>query len=499
MKSGKLFLLSAMLVVLLPLSAFAADFPSWLEITGDYQGRYDYLQGDSPEYFDFGAYQQALFGFYQGPGTILTPEQAGAVFAAGQFDDDTLKNDSLLTNRFRLGFKARATENIQVKARLVMYKVWGENTSDSVDAGFFADRSFMFDGVTGHVPQDNVLRVDTVYATWSNIADLPVWFSVGRRPSTRGIPTNLRLYEEKKGTAGVPGLLVDYAFDGVTAGAAPYIEALPGAYFKICYGKGNDEGYESDAPGTNVPNDTDFFGVNVVPYSTDNLHVEVQWNRAFNIFDNPNDSRANLGDIDQYGAVVMGKIGGFNLFASGAMSVTDPGDETFKMDILGLNPATGEVSYIPDAELAGLLYDCNPATGQCDSDEHTGWAIYVGGRYDIESTKTKIGAEYNHGSKYWITFAPAADDIWTSKLGTRGDVYEVYVIQDVLDKPISENGKAYFRLGYQYYSFKYTGSNNWVGEPKDIDDLSKNDPTTAQFLKPLENAHDVYLTFNVTF
>ena len=49
----------------------------------------------------------------------------------------------------------------------------------------------------------------------------------------------------------MPGLLVDYAFDGATLGVAPDIDALPGAYAKICYGRGFDAGFKSSDKGLN--------------------------------------------------------------------------------------------------------------------------------------------------------------------------------------------------------------------------------------------------------
>jgi hypothetical protein len=95
---------------------------------------------------------------------------------------------------------------------------------------------------------------------------------------------------------------------------------------------------------------------------------------------------------------------------------------------------------------------------------------------------------------------PAADDLWTSKLGTRGDVYEAYVIQELgWLKPITKRAKAFFRLGYQYYKFDYTGSNNWVGAPKKIEDLDTTDPAKTQLLAPLKNAKNIYFTFDVQF
>jgi hypothetical protein len=230
--------------------------------------------------------------------------------------------------------------------------------------------------------------------------------------------------------------------------------------------------------------DVNFLGLNVVPYDTDNLRVELQIDRGFDIFAFPENMsnpafgpNMNLGDIDQYGINVSGRIehlgpGDLNLFAAAAISKTHPND----------NLAMG---------MAGLLYNAG------DKHSRTGSAIYLGARYDIKSTETKIGAEYNHGSRYWITFAPAAEDMWTSKLGTRGDVYEIYAIQEIKQKAIAKYGKAFVRLGYQNYQFKYTGSNNWVGAPVSINKLDN--PFNAQLMPPMKSAHDFYFTFNVEF
>jgi hypothetical protein len=400
-----------------------------------------------------------------------------------------VKNDSLMTNRFGLNLKANALEDVTVKARFIMYKVWGHETSTPVNGSFFADRaSGPNDGTVGHIPQDNTLRVDYGYATWSNIGEMPVWFSVGRRPTTGGIPTNLRTNTEKVGTAGVPGILVDYAFDGATLGYAPDITAMPGAFLKLCYGKGFDSGYVTTAASS--LKDTEFYGVMAALYDTEALRAQVQYQKGANIFDAPSDGstltgpvRHNLGDIEWVGGVVMGKVSNLNLFISAAQSQTHPSDQLFQVD-------AGPAGLVP---VAGLLYDAgSPQEGR------TGTAVYVGGRYDIDSTGTKIGVEYNQGSKYWIGMVPASEDIWTSKLGTRGSVYEIYIIQELRNKPIAKKGKAFFKLGYQSYKFDYTGSNGWVGAPKKISDLTAT-PANAQMLAPIETATDIYATFEVRF
>jgi len=502
----------------------------WLQIGGEYRFRFDYLKGTVHEHFNFSNFENAAYQQFQAAAmqglvtTFSTPRgtylgvddgnfDPNAIQQAGLVDKHDVKNESLFTNRFRLTLKAKATEYITVKARFAMYKVWGHQTSEPITGGgYFADRitpdGAPFDGTVGHIPQDNKLVVDYGYATWSNIADLPIWFSIGRRPSTEGVPTNIRMNREKVGTSGVPGLMIDYAFDGLTIGVAPYIEALEGFYAKICYGKGYDSGYETDLPGDNTPEDVNFVGLNIVPLDTDTVHIELQWDRAFDIFDTFPDSgvKANLGDIDQYGITAMFKFedlgpGDLNLFGSAALSKTHPSDEALRMDVLQLMDVDGdtqpELVYVPNAPLAGLLYNYDQNGNPVGKESHTGHAFYVGARYDIKSTGTKIGAEFNYGSKYWIAFAPAGDDIWTSKLGTRGKVYEAYLIQEIKDTPISPNGKAFFRLGYQYYDFDYTGSNSWIGAPVKIDDISKNGP--AQFMSPLEKAQDLYFMFEVWF
>lgn len=433
----------------------------WLTIGGDYRFRFDSLHGDIPAYYQY-----------------MSPTSMPVLMPSSKPD-----NDSLMTNRFGLNLKAKATENVTVTSRLLMDKTSGNQTADATNAGYFADRSSVLDGTIGHVPSDNTLRVDQVFATWSNILDQPMWFSVGRRPSTGGAPTNLRQNNERPGNGGVPGLLVDYAFDGMTLGYAPDIDALPGAYGKICYGRGFEAGYDT----RNNLKDTDMIGIAVVAIDTDPIRFDFQWNRGINIFDNPNNVGAELGDIDWFGLGALSTLknvgpGNLQLFASTGMSITHPNGKHALMDFGSGPQDTG----------AGLL------SNGSDTSDQTGYSAYLGLRYDLP-TGTKLGVEYNYGSKYWMPFDPAADDMWTSKLGTRGNVYEAYVIQELKLKAISSYfSKVFFKVGYQYYDFQYTGSNNWVGAPVEIADLTAS-PMNAQMFSPLKSAQDIYATFEVKF
>ncbi len=506
----------------------------WLTIGGDYRFRVDSLHGETAGYTNgalfMGALQQdpAVMGFFATPAARallstttyagvsgVTPnvmmgnlvnymantagnpyfgDPAGAAaylqsLGAGAYVKPAKpKNETLYTNKFSLDLNAKATQNVTVTAKLDMYKTFGSQVDDQTTGNYFADRVGVFDGTVGHVPSDSKLNVDRVYATWSNIADEPIWLSVGRRPATNGAPTNLKLNNERPGNGGTPALLVDYAFDGMTLGVAPDIDALPGAYAKVCYGRGFDSGFRTTG---NSIKDTDMLGVAVIPVDTDPLRVWMQWNRGFNIFDFPAMSNTvfgdvapsvNLGDIDWYGIGAMSAMkkvgpGTLNVFADFGMSVTHPNN-----------------NVSAQAGFQGLLTG-GFLSPEAPSDK-TGWGAYAGVRYDLPS-KTKIGFEYNHGSKNWIPFSPAADDMWTTKVGTRGNVYEPYIIQELDLKPISSyTSKAFFKIGYQYYNFEYTGSNNWVGAPQKISAVSAND---MMLMTPLKKAHDIYATFEVKF
>ena len=176
--------------------------------------------------------------------------------------------------------------------------------------------------------------------------------------------------------------------------------------------------------------------------------------------------------IEQFGVVVTGKAADVNWFAAAATSKTNP---------------NGNLYY----GMAGLLHNAG------NEESTTGNAFYVGARYDMDDIGLKFGADYNKGSENWITFTPSADDMVTSKLGTRGTVTEFYVIKDLKQEAVSRKGRAFFKLGYQDYAFDYTGSNNWVGAPADISDL--NSPMLAQMMVPVEEASNMYLTYNVEF
>ncbi len=505
----------------------------WLQIGGSYQFRMDSLHGETATYTNamdtfnnlanyivanpaavgapdsFSAYQAVVQlqtnmtavknlteaqNFLAGYGpliqSLLTAHPELAAYTAAYRP----KNETMYTNKFALDLHAKATQDVTVNVKLNMYKVFGNQDDKAVNGDAnFADRTGIFDGTLGHVPSNSYLNVDRAYATWSNIMDQPVWFSVGRRPATDGAPTNLKSNSARPGNGGTPALLVNYAFDGMTLGYAPDIDMLPGFYTKVCYGRAFESGYRNNP--TNSLKDTDMLGVAVIPVDTDPLRVWLQWNRGFNIFDFPAMNNTKFGNTAP--SVNLGSIDWFGTGVMSTLKQVGAGDLNFFVDA-GVNLVHPTSAVSGNAMFQGLLTG-SPFRPEAPSDK-TGYAVFAGLRYDLPS-KTKLGFEFNYGTKNWIPFDPSADDMWTSKLGTRGRVYEPYIIQELNLKPISSFfAKAFFKLGYQFYDFDYTGSNNWVGAPIKISDLASYQASGGMLLQaPIKTAHDIYGTFEVHF
>jgi len=90
-----------------------------------------------------------------------------------------------------------------------------------------------------------------------------------------------------------------------------------------------------------------------------------------------------------------------------------------------------------------------------------GQMYYVGVRYSVpkDDGRTKIGFEFNRGTKYWFNFAQAADDIIAPKTDTRGEVYETYLTHRISDHFL-------FKGSFINYNYTSSGSGWRVGAPK---------------------------------
>ena len=471
-----------------------------VRLTGDYRFEAHSIQGDVPAHFDGMKLQNllvktmfAMSVLGRPPGSI--DEINGAVAgnysqylyftqnltfdqlkqAMGQFPAEMQQqlmgmlmpatfvpeykadNGILYTNRFRIKLDSQIAPNLSVTARLSMYKVFGDSTGVQVFNG--QPTSLNVDGTTAGVPNGDMLRVERAYFTWSDIADSKFFLSIGRRPSTDGPPLNLRDDEPRGGTPS--GALINYQFDGITFG----YKAGEATTLRACYGVGYESGFGNGdllkRPEDRL-DDVHFLGANVDVWSTDRTLVQATFARAFNVTDGFNglavlptnpltgDSvgapvvmrftpSANLGDIDLGGVNLTHRFGAFDTFASANFVTFHPNDVT--------------------TPFGGLVSDPfeTPET-------HSGFMIYAGGRYNFgNDERTKVGFEYNHGSKYWFNFAQAEDDIIAPKTSARGDVFETYFTHRISDRFV-------FKGDYIYYRYNYSGSGWHLGAPKRLDE-----------------------------
>jgi hypothetical protein len=397
--------------------------------------------------------------------------------------------------------RVKATENVEFKGRLAMYKAWGMQTTPAglADGGNRAQSFPIFDGSATRQPSDSALYVDRAFLNWNNIGGMPIWFSIGRRPTTDGPPAHLRMGSDTR--LATPVAYMDYPFDGISLGYA-YAwgnDMLGTGRIRFCYGRGFENGLQFDDQ-ANKLDDTDFAGFSWDVMKSGHRFMNIQVFEVFNLFNYPDfqsdfvnfgasfpqdqggfGPQKNLGNVYHTSAVYMDKFADLNFFLAGGWSHTDPNDNGFFNDFAGM----------AQAQMMGMQ-------PQANTDTEDGYSVYAGIRYDIDSIGLKLGAEYNYGSQYWIAFTPGHDDVYQSKLATRGNAYELYLIYDLpTGEAISKYAKTFIRLGWQYYDYNYAGGYDWNMKPYDLDDDRQS--LQALGINPVESANQVYLTFEAYF
>lgn len=364
-------------------------------------------------------------------------------------------NGILYTNRFRFRIDAPVAENMSVGARLSMYKVFGDSTGVQVFNG--QPTSFNIDGTTAGVPNSDQLRVERAYFSWDKIGGSNFFLSIGRRPSTNGPPLHYRQDEMRAGTPSAA--LIDYQFDGITFGYKLTEQTI----LRICYGLGYESGF-GNGDVLKMPQDrlkdVHFLGGNVDIWNTENTLVQATVARAFDVTDGfnglvvlPNNPltgdtvgapvvmrftpSSNLGSINLLGITFSRKINHLDIFGT--------------VNYVGLRPNDITTPF------GGMMSDPFETP-----QNRSGAMFYFGARYGFGTEdRTKIGFEFNHGTKYWFNFAQAEDDIIAPKTNTRGEVYETYITHRI-------NNRFILKADYIYYNYRYSGSGWHIGAPKDL-------------------------------
>jgi len=412
-------------------------------------------------------------------------------YAADTVFGRDLENDQVWTNRFRLNMRVNASENLEFKGRLAMYKTWGNQSAFTDASGAMWP---VFDGNVTRTPaEDSALYVDRAYLNWNNIAGQPMWFSIGRRPTTDGPPSEIRMGSDGDAT---PMAFMNWPFDGLTFGYAWNwgAEALGESRLRFCYGRGFEAGLQNEDFVAGSIDDMDFAGFSWDAIKKGDMFAYLQIFKAFNVINYPNfqdpiinanfgtmsgmGARKNLGNILHTAAVFENKTGNVNYFLSGGWSQTNPDADGMFNDYAAM--------------AAGL-------TGPNTSDEN-GYSVYAGLRYDMDNIGLKLGAEFNYGSENWLAMSPGHDEIYQSKLATRGQVYEVYGLYDLpTGEMISKYAKTFIRFGYQHYEYDYFGSGDWNMAAYDLSDPGDQMKMAMMGIDSVEQADQIYLTFEAFF
>jgi hypothetical protein len=384
-------------------------------------------------------------------------------------DGSKAKNNALLTNRLWLGAKYKADDNSSFFGKLSYNKAFGDtaNHSQSNTNPGYAN----FDWVTNENATDNTIKVKEAYWLYSNEtffgADIPWSASVGRRPSTDGLPINIRNDQKENSPL---SHVVDVEFDGFSFKFnTEAVTGFTGSWFKICAGRGLSNAtprFDMFSPAYSTDDDknvdVDLLGLIAVPYDDGQYSVHMNYARAWNLigFDGQSLNTFN----NAYGSYMMSP----SMNTAYSLQVATPqfkdvGDIDFATILLKTEGIGNGISDYLDNTVAFASFavsKTNPnSLGMLGSmDDETGTSIWLGvnAPCPLFPDSAKIGFEWNKGSKYWRSMTYGEDSYAGSKIAVRGQAWELYRTQKLTDA-------LSFGVSYVFMDYDYTGSNSFFG------------------------------------
>ena len=358
-------------------------------------------------------------------------------------DGSERSNNGLMTNRLWINMNWKANDNLSFSGQLAYNSTFGQRSGASMPQSNSAEG---FDWVTNENANDNAIRLKSAYFLYKNDtflgSDVPWTFSIGRRPSTNGHLINLR---DDDGAASPMGHAINVEFDGLSSKFAfEELTGVEGMYIKLCAGRGMTNATPKFSPApyetTNDTQDLDMVGFILVPYDDGKYAVASQYTYANNLIDvnNMMDMTAGfktVGDLETLTAnfTVNGLGNEWSdylddtmIFVSGAMSVTHP--NTYGGGMIG------------------------------STESKTGYSVWAGIQMPSVVTEDgKWGIEYNQGDQYWRSITYAEDTNIGSKIGARGEAYEIYFNEPLVEDILT------FQMRFTHIDYKYTGSNGFFG------------------------------------
>ncbi|MBU1658540.1 DUF3373 domain-containing protein [bacterium] len=401
-------------------------------------------------------------------------------------DKSDTGNDALMSNRLWINMDWLATENLSFAGQLAYNKTFGSRSGWNTNVVGMEN----FDWITNENPYDDIVRVRSAYFLYRNDtffdSDIPWTFSIGRRPSTNGHLINFR--DDDK-AASPMGHSINVEFDGLSSKFS-FNDFVDGMYIKLCAGRGGTNagakffavnptgGIEtSGAPyalnDTDLP-DIDLVGLIFVPYSDGQYSLSTQYYYANNLID---------ADIVYPGGVPtmagMQTVGGMHSFTANII-MNGIGD--------GINDFLDDTTFF----MSGAMSVTNPDAdkgmlGSALGESKTGYSVWLGAQMpSLFTDDGRWGVEYNKGSAYWRSITYAEDTLIGSKIAARGDAYEAYFTEYLVEDILS------MQVRYTYIDYKYTGSNGFFGNDTGSSTLiSGIAPTNPMASTVVDTAQDI--------
>lgn len=415
-------------------------------------------------------------------------------------DGSKSENDALLTNRLWLGAKYKADDNSSFFGKLSYNKAFGDTADHSqsnTNPGYAN-----FDWVTNENATDNTVKVKEAYWLYNQEklfgADVPWGASVGRRPSTDGLPTNIK--NDQKANSPLSHV-VDVEFDGFSIKFdTQAVTGLTGSWFKICGGRGlTNATPRFDFSGTSYAEDNsknvnvDMLGFIAAPYDNGQYSVHFNYAHAWNLIGYTESNMTNDFSPKFMTAKTSGLASDY-MNAYDALNFQDVGDIDyatilFKTEGIGNGISNYLDKTVVFASFAGSKTDPNEKGMLGSTDSEIGTSIWLGvnAPCPILPDSAKIGFEWNKGSKYWRSMTYGEDTYAGSKIATRGQAWEVYRTQKLTDS-------LSFGISYILMQYDYTGSNSFFGyegTPVSIADAEAAYRAGQSMSSPVKEAQDI--------
>lgn len=330
----------------------------------------------------------------------------------------TLKNQEQWTHRARLSLQADPTGSLRFRARLTVFKRFGDTAVVPV-----------LESSSGRLPRDTTARFDRFWIDWFLS---PRWsLSLGRISSTDGSPSELRENLDRPASTLSLGL-IDREYDAIAGTYQVGRLLLRGFYLSWQFQRADDAygglpflardsapmrvygaalQYRSETAA--IPNFDITAFVSPKFRALPPLELPVGGRLVA-----PSSVPDSLGKVMGATALLLWRdmVKGLDAFVAGSVSYVSPSGDAIEY------PIGPDGASIPVLTLLSA-----------DRDDHVGVQVYTGFRLTMPfggKRAPRTGFELTYGNRNIPTFATPTSDLVT-RLGQRGRTYDLYYIQPI--------------------------------------------------------------------